>query len=161
MKKYLLVVFLYLCGINVHAQSIALDNLINLTSLTNQQAGETLTAGKVFKLQYGEEVNGFVVQHYQTNAPGNKLETVTVGVGFKLANGVILHAVNYFSADPKNITNLISQTKSNSLTLSFQGADKDDNIYIYDNFLYHVVIRLRLDQTKGIIDVTQKQVFAY
>ncbi|MFD2147153.1 hypothetical protein [Mucilaginibacter antarcticus] len=38
----------------------------------------------------------------------------------------------------------------------FQGSDARDNIYIYESFLYHVVIRLAINNSKGVIDITQK-----
>jgi hypothetical protein len=160
MKKYLLIVILYLCCINAHGQSINLLNLTNLTSLNNAQAGETLLAGKAFKLQYGQEINGFVVEHYQTTAPANNLETVIIGDGFKMASGAVLHTASYVTANPQHIVNLISQTKGINLKETFRGADKQDNIYIYDSYLYHVIMRINFNQTRGSIDVSQKQVFA-
>lgn len=159
MKKYLLIGLLYMCYTNVHGQSINLINLINLTNLNNTDAGNDLTSGKVFGLQLGEEINGFVVEHYQTNAPANKQETVIVGTGYKTANGNVLHSVSYITVNAQNVVNLIGQAKGANLQLTFQGADPQDNIYIYDNFLYHVIFRINFTQTKGVIDISQKQVF--
>ncbi len=160
MKKYLLIITLFACCINARGQSISLINLTNLTSLNNQQAGETLLSGKVFKLQYGEEMKGFIVEHYQTTAPANKLETVIIGDGFKMASGAILHTASYVSANPQNVINLIGQTKGANLKLTFTGSDRQDNIYIYDSFLYHVIMRIAINQSKAVVDVSQKQVFA-
>jgi hypothetical protein len=161
MKRSLLIVLLFFCFINVYGQSITLLDLSNLTSLNLKQADDYFAATKRFKLQFGEEVNGFIVEHYQTPAQAGKQETVIVGTGFKTASGAVLYAVSYETNDPQDIINLINQTKHAGLLLTFQGADDHNNIYIYDSFLYHVIFRLSFNQTTGIIDLTQKQVFAY
>lgn len=159
MKKYLFALIVYLCCTRVYGQSINLANLINLTSLNNKQAGDNLTSSKTWGLQFGEDINGFVVEHYQTAAVANTPETVIVGAGIKTSSGSVLHTVSYVSANTHNIVNLIGQVKNLGLTLFFRGSDKQDNIYIYDSFLYHMVARISIDNSKGVIDVTQKQVF--
>jgi hypothetical protein len=159
MKKYLLTLLVYLCCTQLHAQSISLLNLINLTSLNNAQAGTTLTSGKVWYMQYGEELDGFVVEHYQSMSQPVKKETIIIGKGFKTANGSILRTVSYVSPNAQDVINLVGQTKISGLAIFFQGSDVKDNIYIYENFLYHMVVRLALDNSKGVIDITQKQVF--
>jgi hypothetical protein len=159
MKKYLLTLIIYLCCTQLRAQSISLLNLINLTSLNNAQAGNTLTAGKVWYMQYGEDLNGFVVEHYQSAAQPVKKETTIIGQVFKTASGAILRTVSYISPNTQDVINLVGQTKISGLSLFFRGSDAKDNIYIYDNFLYHMVVRLSIDNTKGVIDVTQKKVF--
>jgi hypothetical protein len=159
MKKYLLTLIVYLCCTHLYAQSISLLNLINLTSLNNAQAGTTLTSGKVWYMQYGEELNGFVVEHYQSMSQPVKKETIIIGSGSKTATGAILRTVSYVSPNSQDVINLVGQTKTAGLTIFFQGSDAKDNIYIYDNFLYHVVVRLALDNNKGVIDITQKKVF--
>jgi len=108
----------------------------------------------------GENVNGFVVKHYQAFGKTSKAETVLTGKGFKVASGVVLYTVSYVTSDPQNIINLINQTKNVGLKLTFQGADQTNNIYIYDNYLYHVTFKLSFNQTVGSIDITQKEVFA-
>jgi len=160
MKKSLVILLLVACSLSSNAQSISLLDLINLTSLNSEQINNYFIAGHTFRLQYGEEVNGFVVKHYQTNAPANKLETVLTGAGFKMANGTVLYTASYVTANAQNILKLVEQTQTANLKKSFQGADAANNIFIYDNFLYHIVIKLNFDQTQGSVDVTQKQVFA-
>ena len=160
MKKFLLIALVYFCSTTVYSQSIGLLDLTNLTSLKSGQVEDYFAAGKVFKQQFGEDVNGFVVKHYQTTSKANKSETVLTGGGFKAASGVILYSVSYVTSDPQNIINLINQTKNVSLKLTFQGADQSNNIYIYDNYLYHVIFKLSFNQTAGTVDITQKQVFA-
>jgi hypothetical protein len=150
MKKYLLTLLVYLCCTQSYGQTISLLNLINLTSLNNVQAGSNLTSGKTWGLQYGEEVNGFLIEHYQTPGFTNKKETIIIGAGFKTSSGSILRTVSYVSPNMQDAINLVGQTKI---------SDQKDNIYIYENFLYHMVVRLSLDNSKGVIDVTQKQVF--
>jgi hypothetical protein len=159
MKKLLIVLCLYFASSSTYGQSITLFRLINLVNFTDEQAGSDLSAGKVFSLQFGEEVNGFVVKHYQTNAPGDKMEKVMVGTGFKAIGGAVLHTVSYISGNTQNTINLMGQAHACGFSLSFQGVDHDDNIYIYDNFLYHMVVRISINNTKGVIDVSQKQLF--
>ncbi len=156
MKKFLLIPVLFFCCITAYGQSISLIDLTNLTSLNRQQIIDYFVAGRVFKLQDGQEVNGFLVEQYQTNASPSKKEAVFVGGGHKLGGGDILYTASYTTSDPQNIINMINQTKNAGLRLTFQGADRADNIYIYDSFLYHVTIRLSFNQTKGTIDVMQK-----
>ena len=159
MKKHLLTLLVYLCCAHSYGQTISLLNLINLTSLNNVQAGSNLTSGKTWGLQYGEEINGFLIEHYQTPGFTNKKETIIIGAGFKTSSGSILRTVSYVSPNMQDAINLVGQTKISGLTMFFKGSDQKDNIYIYENFLYHIIVRLSLDNSKGVIDVTQKQVF--
>ena len=159
MRKLLLALLISSWGASAGAQSINLLNLMNLTSLNNKQAADDISARKAFKLQYGEEVNGFLIEAYATTAPSNKVETVIVGRGYKLASGGVLHNVSYVSANPKDVINLMGQVKGANLKQSFHGADEKDNIYIFDSFLYHVVMRMALDGTRSTVDISQKQVF--
>ncbi|MES2809009.1 MAG: hypothetical protein V4619_10315 [Bacteroidota bacterium] len=156
MKKYLLIVLFYMCCNQLHAQSITLLNLLNLANLNNAQIGTTLSANKVWALQYGEELNGFVVEHYQTTAQPVKKETIICGTGFKTATGAVLHSLSYVSPTIQDVINLVGETKKAGLNMFFQGSDPKDNIYIYENFLYHVVVRLAINNSKGVIDITQK-----
>jgi len=159
MRKILLALLICCFGASAGAQSITLLNLMNLTSLNNKQAADDIAARKAFKLQYGEEVDGFLVEGYVTTAPRNKLETIIVGRGFKLASGGVLHTASYVSANPQDVINLMGQTKGANLKQTFHGADDKDNIYIYDSFLYHMVVRMSFDGTRSTLDVSQKQVF--
>jgi hypothetical protein len=78
-----------------------------------------------------------------------KKETIIIGQGFKTANGSILRTVSYVSPNTQDVINLVGQTKTSGLAIFFQGSDAKDNIYIYENFLYHMVVRLALDNSKG------------
>ncbi|HEY0244697.1 MAG TPA: hypothetical protein VGC01_03965 [Mucilaginibacter sp.] len=159
MKRSLIILCLFFYCAGARAQSISLLELVNLTSLTSSQIENYFTSKKLFKLQLGESVNGFVLKHYQTSGKQGKVETIITGTGFKTASGAILYTVSYITGDPQNIINMVDQTQKVNLKLSFQGADPANNIYIYDNFLYHVVIKLNFSQTLGTVDVTQKLVF--
>jgi len=159
MRKFLLALLISGFTVSAGAQSITLLNLMNLTSLNSKQAADDIAARKAFKLEYGEEIDGFLVEGYITTAPPNKLETIIVGRGFKLASGGVLHSASYVSANAQNVVNLMGQVKGANLKQTFHGADNKDNIYIYDSFLYHVIIRMSFDGTRSTIDVSQKQVF--
>ncbi|PJJ84582.1 hypothetical protein [Mucilaginibacter auburnensis] len=158
MRNFVLVVAVMVLGLTARAQSISLLNLTNLTSLSNKQAADDITARKQFKLQSGEEIDGFLVETYQTLAPRNKLETVVVGKGYKLASGGVLHTVTYTSANPQDVMNLMAQTKSINVQQSFHGADAYDNIYIFDSFLYRMTVRIKLDDSRSVVEISQKQV---
>lgn len=140
------------------AQSISLLNLTNLTSLNNKQAADDIAARKVFKLQSGEEINGFPVETYQTNAARNKVETLIVGKGYKLGIGGVLYTITYASANAQDVINLMGQAKSINVKQTFHGADAYDNIYIFDSFLYRMVVRMRFDGSRSTVDISQKQV---
>ncbi len=159
MKRYVIAVLLLFSCISAYSQSIGLLDMINLTSLKPEQVENYFVAGRVFQLQFGETVDGMLVKHYQSAGKTPKQETVLTGAGVKTASGDVLHTVSYVTSDPQNIINLIGQTKSVNLKLTFQGADAVNNIYIYDNFLYHVVIKLNFTQTVGSVDITQKYTF--
>ena len=159
MRKFLLALLILGWGASAGAQSISLLNLMNLTSLSNKQAADDIAARKAFKLQYGEEIDGFLIEGYTTNAARNKLETVIVGRGFKLASGGVLHTASYVSANAQDVVNLMGQVKGANLKQTFHGADGKDNIYIYDSFLYHMVVRINFDGTRSTVDISQKQVF--
>ncbi len=159
MRKFLLAFLILSWSASAGAQSISLLNLINLTGLNNKQAADDLAARKAFKLEYGEEIDGFLVEGYISTAPRNKMETVIVGKSFKLASGGVLHTVSYVSANAQDVINLIGQAKGANLKQSFHGADDKDNIYIFDSFLYHMVARMNFAGTRSTIDISQKQVF--
>lgn len=159
MRKLLSALLILGCCASAGAQSINLLNLTNLTSLSNKQAADDIGARKLFKLQSGEEIDGFLVEIYQTTAERNKLETIVVGKGFKLASGGVLHTVSYVSANPQDVINLMGQIKSINVKQSFHGADQFDNIYIFDSFLYHMLVRMSFDGTRSTVDISQKQVF--
>lgn len=158
MKKCLLILLFYLCCNQLHAQSITLLNFINLVNFNNDQAGTTLTSNKVWAMQYGEDLNGFVVHHYQTTAQPVKKETIITGTGVKTATGGALYTVSYISPRVQDVLNLVGQSKQAGLTMFFQGSDPKDNIYVYENFLYRMVVRIAIDNSKGVIDVSQKHV---
>src|SRR5215217_205122 len=158
MRKYLVIVAIIALVASARAQSVSLLNLTNLTSLNNKQAADDIAARKVFKLQTGEELDGFLVETYQTVAPRNKVETIVVGKGYKLASGGALYTVTYTSANAQDVINLMGQAKSINVKQTFHGADAYDNIYIFDSFLYRMVVRIRLDGSRSVVDISQKQV---
>ncbi len=161
MRKFVLALVVMALTLTANAQSISLMNLANLTSLNNQQAADDINARKQFKLQSGGEADGFLVETYQTTAPRGKVETIVVGMGYKLASGGILHSVTYTSANPQDAINLMGQAKSINVKQSFHGTDAQDNIYIFDSFLYRMVVRIRLDGSRAVIDISQKQVLVW
>lgn len=158
MRKFVLAVAIMALGASARAQSISLLNLANLTSLSNKQAADDIAARKIFKLQSGEEIDGFLVETYQTVAARNKVETIVVGKGYKLASGGVLYTSTYASANEQDVINLMGQAKSINVKQVFHGADTYDNIYIFDGFLYRMIVRIRLDGSRSVVDISQKQV---
>lgn len=159
MKKFVLAVAIMALGASARAQSISLLNLTNLTSFSNRQAADDLAARKIFKFDSGEMVDGYMEESYISTVLNNKMEKIIVGKGHKLATGAVLHTVSYYSADRKNVVNLMNQYKSIGVKPTFRGADASDNIYIFDSYLYRMTVRISLDKTRSILDVSQKQAF--
>jgi uncharacterized protein YfaT (DUF1175 family) len=161
MKKLLFIVFPLFLGLNVHAQNVSLPDLINLASLTNDQAQGYLTEGKPFKQAYTQNVDGLNIEQFQLgNSVANK-ETVTVGNGIKTNSGVFLHTVIYTTPQTKYLLSLIAQAKKSDLDMYFQGADATKSIYLFDNVLYTVNIYINIDNTAGSVEVKQKEYMNY
>lgn len=158
MKKYLALIVLSLLGISAHAQNLTMSDITNLASLSNSEAHNSLTFERPFQEKYTENVNGLTIDHYQGNTPSSKSETVTIGYGGKSTSGVFLHAVTYNTTNVKYLLNLINQAKSVGLTKQFQGADNNNNIYLFTNFLYTVNVYIANDNSKGFITVKQNEV---
>nr|WP_294794776.1 hypothetical protein [uncultured Mucilaginibacter sp.] len=159
MRRFLLALFILGCSATAGAQSINLLNLTSLVSLSNKQAADDFSIGKVFKLKSKEEIGGVGIDTYQTTAARNKVETVVVGKSFKAANGGVLHTVSYISANSQDVINLMGQIRTIGVIQSFNGADQFDNIYIFDSSYYHMVVRISFDGSRSSIDISQKQVF--
>jgi len=155
MKKYLVILALFFCPAFVHAQSITLYDLINLSNLTNDQAYNFFNAGKTFKRLYEQDVKGLSIVHYETKNQ-NKLEDVVIGDGIRSDNGALLRKVNYATAHIDYVLKMIGEAKGAGLSVDFQGSDVTKNIYLFDNFLYTVHIYIANDNSLATVEIQQK-----
>lgn len=155
MKQYLAFIVLSLLGISVHAQSLTLSDITNLSSLNSAEAHNSLTFERPFQQKYTEKINGSTIDHYQGNTPASKSETVTINYGPKIGLGAPLNTVTYNTTNIKYLRNLIAQAKSIGLNKQFQGTDNSNNIYLFSNFLYTVNIYIANDNSKGFISVRE------
>ena len=158
MKKYLAVIAFIFAVSGVRAQNLTLSDITNLASLSNSEAHNSLTFERPFSQKYSEMVDGKTIDHYEGNTPSAKSETVTIGYGGQTTNGDFLHTVTYATTNTKYITNLIAQAKSVGLTKQFQGVDANNNIYVFNNFLYTVNIYIANNNAKGSITVKQNEI---
>jgi hypothetical protein len=165
MKKYpFLLSALFLWSITAYGQSIKFNDLVYYTNLTNGEVFTTLMEGNKFKQDFTTEVNGQEWEYFKS-ITGKKTdvyakpdtEKITVGRYTKLYNGTLLRTVNYTSTNPQNIINMISQAHKYGLTKKFQGADRSNNIYLFENDYYEVSIYLRRDESSGLVEIKQKE----
>lgn len=157
MKKYLFLALLSFCCIDLFGQSITINDLTNLTNLSNGDAHNYLVLTKGFKRKYTQDVDGNTVENLNKIGIEHKEESVAIGVATKLSSGAILRTVAYKTATTKHIFNLITQAKSAGLPMRFQGADSVNNIYLFDNDFFHIVMLISRDNTSGFVEVKQKE----
>lgn len=157
MKKYLLIALMTCCCVNVFSQSITLNDLINVSNLPNGEAHNYLVLNKGFKNEYLQDVNGNTMEHLHKVAGNKQQETVIIGECTRLSNGSVLRTVVYKSQTTQHLFNLITQAKNAGLKMSMQGADAVNNIYLFDNDLYHIVIFVNRNNTFGSVEVKQKE----
>ncbi len=161
MKKYLVILLLFISA-GSYAQTLTFSDLTNLANLTNDEARSYLIAGRKFKLMTVQQIDGLQVEEFQNIKGGRaNLETITIGMGTKSADGQMLHKISYYTNQKQYIFNLLAQTHSNGMNLLFRGNDVVKNIYLYSSYLYAVNIYLRLDESSGAIEIKQKDFPSY
>ena len=157
MKKYLLAILTLCFSAATYAQSISFAELTNFTSRTNGEVYEYLTDGRVFKQEYSQDVQGQKMDHYKNIHTQQKVETIVVGKYYKAADGSAIRTVNYTSTEPQDIINLIGQIKKSGLDQILHGADAKNNIYIFDNNFFHVIVNLSVAKNAGSVEIAQKE----
>ncbi|WP_454801492.1 hypothetical protein [Mucilaginibacter phyllosphaerae] len=157
MKKYCLIVWLICVGVSTQAQSISFFDLTNLINLTGGQAHNYLSMGKIFKSQYIEEKDGQEIERFRSVSNKVKQQYIAIGKSTTLANGTVLRTVTYDTTDPQHIVNLIAQARRAKLILKFQGADRFNNIYKFDNEFYDITMTISTTENKGQVVVKQKE----
>lgn len=161
MKKYCLIALLFCICTSTYGQSISFFDLTNLTNLTDGQAHTYLTLGNVFKHDYLEEKDGKKIEHFRSKSTKVKEQSITIGENTKLSNGTVLRTVTYDTRDPQHIVNLIAQARRSKLIMKFQGVDKLNNIYKFDNDFYFITMLISTTENKGQVVVTQKEFVGY
>ena len=161
MKKNILMLLMLIIGLNTYGQSISFFDLTNLSNLSSGEAHNYLTLGKVFKHQYLEKIDGKKLEHFKSVDPKEKEQTVTIGVNNVLNNGIVLHTITYTTLDTKHIVNMISQAKRAKLIMKFQGVDRDNNVYLFDNDFYSVAMYISTTENRGLVKINQKEFIGY
>jgi hypothetical protein len=161
MKKYFLMLLLFGYGASTYAQSISFFDLTNLTNLSDGQAHNYLTLGKVFKHQYVENVDGKRIEHFRSISPKFKEQNITIGVNTVSQNGTVLHTITYTTLESQYVINMIAQAKRSKFTMKFQGVDHDNNIFVFDNEFYRVEMYISTTDNKGMVKVNQKEFIGY
>jgi hypothetical protein len=160
MRRYLFIILLFFACSGAYAQSLSFEELLNLTNMTDAQSHDFLTTAKGFKESDAQTFNGRNYQEYKTvkgdaDKP-DKYETVLIGTEVKTTSGNVAHEIIYNTTDEQDLNNLLAQAKKSNLTLIFQGADQNSNIYRFDNSLFHASISIAFDKKSGNVDVQQK-----
>ena len=161
MRRYFLILLLFCFNTGSYAQSISFFDLTNLANLSDAQAHNYLTLGKVFKHQYVETVDGKRVEHFRSVGTRFKEQNITIGVSAILKNGTALHTITYTTFEQQYVVNMIAQAKRSKLTLKFQGIDHDNNIFIFDNEFYRVDMYISTTDNKAMVKVNQKEFAGY
>ncbi len=166
MKKCLILLpALFLCSISLYAQNVKFNDLVYYSNLANGDVFNALRDGRKFKQDFTTDVNGQEVEYFKSVTPKKgdiyaKADTEKINVGryTKLYDGTLLRTVNYTSTNKQYILNMISQAKRYGLLMKFQGTDKSNNIYLFDNDYYHVSIYLSRNPTYGgLVEIKQKE----
>ena len=155
MKKYFIVSLILLGFISAKAQTVSFADLLNITSMNNTQVHDFLLS-RGFKQLGTETVNNKLFDEYKSNRTPDKQETLLVGPGVKAPNGNTQRAVSYNTLLGTDLDNLLGQAKKSTLTLIFQGADVNRNIFRFDNSLFRATISITFDKKSGSLDVAQK-----
>lgn len=161
MKRFLILTFLVALCLGTQAQSISFFDLTNLTNLTDGQAHTYLSLGNVFKHQYLEEKDGNKIEHFRSKSTVEKEQTITIGENTRFSNGTVLRTVTYNTTDPQHIVNLIAQARRSKLVMKFQGQDRFNNIYRFDNEFYAITMTISTTENKGQVVVKQKEFIGY
>lgn len=156
MRKLLLVALLCFAVKMAGAQSVSFTDLLNLTSMSNTQAHDFIIS-KGFKQEGTQTFGGKVFDQYKSSRTPDKIEMMYIGQASKTPNGNNRRDVSYTTILNADMDNLLAQAKKSTLTLIFQGADVNKNIYRFDNSLFRAAISVAFDKKSGGVDVSQKE----
>lgn len=156
MKRLPLILLLFTCNY-VRAQSLTLNDLTNLAQLTNGEAHNYLVHARTFKRDYVQVIDGKQIEKYKGTDDTTKREMITIGDGQKLVSGQLLRNVYYATNNRKFLLNLVNQAKQSNFKLSFTGMDASNNIFMFDDDLYHIIINVGRAKGTGSVSVKQKE----
>jgi hypothetical protein len=156
MKKFLLIIILCFAIKAGYSQSLSFTEMLNLTGMNNTQAHDFLIS-KGFKQQGTQVFSGKTYDQYQSGRAAAQAEYVYVGPGSKTPSGSTQRPISYSTLLASDMDNLLAQAKKSTLTLIFQGADVNKNIFRFDNSLFRASISVAFDKKSGAVDVSQKE----
>jgi hypothetical protein len=158
MKRNLFTILLLCIFAGSYAQSLTFEDLLNLTSMTNAQAHDFLTASKGFKSAGFQIVDGKNIEQYKSSRrTPDKTETILIGVNTNGLGGNTRRIVTYLTLLEQDISSFLAEAKRSTLTLIFKGSDLNKNFYRFDNSLFRANISLSFDKKSGTVEVQQKE----
>lgn len=155
MRRFISLFFLVFIFKFCQAQSVSFPDMLNMTSMANAQVHDFLIS-KGFKQEGTQMFNGLVYDQYKSDRAAGKMEMVYIGPGAQTPNGNTQRPISYSSLLSSDLDNLLGEAKKSTLTLIFQGADANKNIFRFDNSLFVATISVAFDKKSGAIDVSQK-----
>jgi hypothetical protein len=157
MKRYLFAILLACISSFSYAQSLTFDELQKMTNLTNDQVHNFLIISKGFK-SLGKQMHfGRSFEAFESIRPDPKIkETVLLGVAGEMPSGNIGRQVFYYSARMRDIDAILKQARRSSMTMIFDGSDKQQNIYHFNNTLFMAIISVGLNKSYGSVQLEEK-----
>jgi len=157
MRRYLFAILLACISSLSYAQSLTFEELQKMTNLTNDQVHNFLIISKGFK-SLGKQIHfGRSFEAFESTRPDPKLkETVLLGVAGEMPSGNIGRQVFYYSARMKDIDAILKQARQSSMTMIFDGSDKQQNIYHFNNTLFMAIISVGLNKSYGSVQLEEK-----
>ena len=161
MKKTLIIILLLAIGIaKTHAQTIAFPDMADLVNLSIEQVDNILINTGKFKVNNKQEVYKQILITYQSidkNKQAVKGESIVSGGYRTTGDGTKLRTITYSTIYRAYIDNLMKQIKKYGYRLTFQGADPQRNIYIFDSQLNHVTVLLMANHSNNTVEIRQKE----
>ena len=157
MRRYLFAILLACISSLSYAQSLSFEELQKMTNLTNDQVHNFLIISKGFKSLGKQTHFGRSFEAFESTRPDPKLkETVLLGVAGEMPSGNIGRQVFYYSARMKDIDAILKQARQSSMTMIFDGSDKQQNIYHFNNTLFMAIISVALNKSYGSVQLEEK-----
>jgi hypothetical protein len=161
MKKTLIITLLLVLGVCVaRAQSITFPDMADLVNLSIGQVDNILINTNKFKVNNKHELYGQILITYQSidkNKQAIKGESIVTGGYRTTGDGTKLRTVTYMTIYRAYVDNLMKQIKKYGYRLTFQGADPQRNIYIFDNQINHITVSLKADHSMNSVEIRQKE----
>lgn len=161
MKRCLIVPLLMFFAVCSRAQTVAFNDMANMTTLSIGQVDNILMSTGKFKINSKEIINGQIINKYQTinnNKQVIKGETVIAGAFRTAGDGSKLRTLTYYTIYPAYVQNLMKQITRFGYKMIFQGSDNKQLMYLYENPLNHVTVCFKHDHSICSVEIRQKDI---